>query len=53
MARAGKSRVLNEFNLHVNSGRLYRMLSGMEAEQLPQTVQADLEFWQNERGRAC
>jgi colanic acid/amylovoran biosynthesis glycosyltransferase len=53
MALAAKSKVLNEFNLHVNSGTLYRLLSGVEQHQQIQPTAKDLEFLENENGWAC
>jgi colanic acid/amylovoran biosynthesis glycosyltransferase len=53
MATAGKSKVLNEFNLHMNSGRLYRLLTGIEQQQPGQNTSTDLRFFDNDRGWAC
>ena len=53
MANEGRSKVLNEFNLHMNAGLLYRLLSGMKQRQPIFGIQVNLEFWEKEKGRAC
>ena len=53
MAKAGRAKVLTDFNLHLNAGRLYRLFTGLEQKSPVSTFHADVEFWNKERGTAC
>ena len=53
MAKSGRAKVLSEFNLHLNAGRLYRMFTAVEPRKPANVLQPDLDFWQKERGTAC
>jgi glycosyltransferase involved in cell wall biosynthesis len=53
MAQAGKARVLNEFNLHMNCGKLYRIFCGMLREEVSSGIQLEAHHMQKQSEWAC